>query len=216
VATRPRGRPRDPAIDDAILTATRELLIDVGYAGVSMDAVAARAGVTKPTIYLRFPTKAVLVFDAVFGKTRANTMPDTGNLIDDLRQAYAWAVDEFAAPDARAALPGLLAEVSATPEMAQLIRNRLIEPEYARVRDMLDRARRRGEIRDTADLTLVIDAFLGTALARAIVVDHPIDHEFGTRLVDLLVNGIAAPCTLGSASDGCSTSFVPQRNSSRG
>jgi AcrR family transcriptional regulator len=193
VPARPRGRPRDPAIGDSILSAARQLLLDVGYTGLSMDAVAARAGVTKPTIYLRFPTKPVLIFEAVFGRTQANPMPDTGNLRDDLKQAYSWAVDEFAAPEARAALPGLLADVTANPQLAQLIRERLIDPEYTRVRDMLERARARGEIRRDADLTLTIDAFLGTALARAIVVDHPIDRAFGNDLVDLLINGIAAP-----------------------
>ncbi len=55
MATRQRGRPRDPAINDAILTAARELLVEVGYAELSMEAVAARAGVSKPTLYLRWP-----------------------------------------------------------------------------------------------------------------------------------------------------------------
>ncbi|OBF83713.1 hypothetical protein A5791_02535 [Mycobacterium sp. 852002-51163_SCH5372311] len=167
--------------------------MQVGYTGLSMEAVAARAGVTKPTIYLRFPTKPVLVFEAVFGKTKSKAMPDTGNLHDDLNQAYSWAVDEFAAPEARVALPGLLTEIAANPELAQLIRSRLIEPEYGRVHGLLERARGRGDVRDSADLTLVIDAFLGTALARALVVDRPIDRAFGDDLVDLLINGLAAP-----------------------
>jgi AcrR family transcriptional regulator len=186
-----RGRPRDPAIDDAILTATRDLLIDVGYAGLSMEAVAARARVSKPTLYLRYPSKGVLVFDAVFGKTKARELPDTGDLIADLREAYDWAVDEFAAPEARAALPGLLAEVSASRELAQLVRTVVIEPEYARVRELLERAKQRGEVRADADLSLVIDALTGTALARASLLDDPLDHTSGERLVELLVTGMA-------------------------
>ncbi|MGH3714374.1 MAG: TetR/AcrR family transcriptional regulator [Micromonosporaceae bacterium] len=190
MSARRRGRPRDPAINDAILTATRELLLDVGYAGLSMEAVAARARVSKPTLYLRYPTKGVLVFDAVFGKTKTLAMPDTGDLRNDLRVAYEWAVDEFAAPEARAALPGILAEVSASPEMARLLRTLVVEPEYARVHDLLQRAQHRGEIRADADLPLVIDAFIGTALARATILDHPLDHTFATRLVELLVAGL--------------------------
>lgn len=191
MSTRQRGRPRDPAIDDAILTATRELLLRVGYSGLSMEAIAARARVSKPTLYLRYPTKGVLVFDAIFGKTKSIAMPDTGSLLTDLREAYDWAVDEFAAPEARAALPGLLADVSASPELANLVRATVIEPEYARVHALLKRAQHRGEIRSDADLPLVIDAFIGTAMARATLLDSPLDHAFSARLVELLITGMA-------------------------
>ena len=191
MSTRQRGRPRDPAINDAILTATRELILAVGYAGLSMEAVAARARVSKPTLYLRYPTKAALVFDAIFGKTKTIAMPDTGSIATDLREAYDWAVDEFAPPEARAALPGLLAEMSSSPQLAQLVRTLVLDPEYNRVHDLLQRAQRRGEIRADADLPLVIDAFIGTALARATILDHPIDRAFGARLVELLITGLA-------------------------
>ena len=189
--TRQRGRPRDPAINDAILNATRDLLLDVGYAGLSMEAVAARAHISKPTLYLRYPSKGALVFEAVFGRTKAFAMPDTGDLLTDLREAYDWAVEEFAAAEARAALPGILAEVSASQELGRLARTTVIEPEYARVHALLERAQRRGEIRTDVDLTLVIDAFLGTALARATILANPLDHDAGARLVELLVNGLA-------------------------
>jgi AcrR family transcriptional regulator len=186
-----RGRPRDPAIGQAILDATRELLLDVGYAGVSMEAVATRAGTTKPTLYRRYPNKGALVFDAVFGKTRAVAMPDSGNLIADLGEAYDWAVAEFAAPEARAALPGLMADVSASPELRQLVQSLVIDPEYARVERLLRNAQARGEIGPEADLTLAIDAFLGTALARASLLDQPLNHADGKRLVELIVSGLA-------------------------
>ncbi len=190
VTTRPRGRPRDPAIDEAILTATRDLLIDVGYAALSMEAVAARARVSKPTLYLRYPTKGLLVFDAVFGKTKTRALPDSGELLADLREAVSWGVEEFAAPEARAAIPGVLAELASSPELSRMVRTQVIEPEYARLRGLLERAQTRGEIRADADLTLVIDAFVGTALARATVIDRPLDNDFGLRLVDLVVAGL--------------------------
>ena len=186
-----RGRRRDPAIDAAILTATRQLLVEVGYANLSMEAVAARAGVTKPTLYLRYPTRAVLVFEACFGKTKTRELPATGSIRADLCEAYRWAVDEFAAPEARAAIPGLLSEVAANAELSALIRGVVIGPEYARVRDQLELAQERGEIRADVDLDLVIDAFIGTALARITLLDHPVDHSYGARLVDLLLDGAA-------------------------
>jgi AcrR family transcriptional regulator len=186
-----RGRPRDPALNEAILRATRELLLEVGYPGLSMEAVAARAQVSKPTLYLRFPTKGALVFEAVLGKTKALEMPDTGDLVADLGATYDAGVDEVAAPEARAALPILLAELSASPELARLVQSRVLGPEYHRVRNLLEQAQRRGEIRSDVDLRLVIDAFFGTALARAVILGGPLDHDFSAALVDLFINGMA-------------------------
>lgn len=188
-----RGRPRDPAIDAAILSATRELLLEVGYANLAMEAVAARAGVSKPTLYLRYPTRAVLVFEAIFGKTKVRPTPNTGSIRADLYEAYDWAVEEFSAPEARAAIPGLLADVAASPELGQLIRTVVIGPEYQRVRVRMEEAQRGGELRSDVDLDLVIDAFIGTALARVTLLDHTVDHAYGKRLVDLLLDGIATP-----------------------
>jgi AcrR family transcriptional regulator len=188
--TTTRGRRRDPAKDEAILVATRRLLVDKGYAALSMEAVAGRAEVSKPTLYLRYPNKALLVFEAVFGKTKARAVPDSGSVVADLREAYSWAVEEFAAPEARAALPGLLGELAARPELAALVRAAVIEPEYARVRAALERGQERGEIRRDVDLELVIDAFTGTALARVSLLDHAVDRAYGDRLVDLLVEGL--------------------------
>jgi hypothetical protein len=88
-------------------------------------------------------------------------------------------------------VPGLLAELAASPELAELVRHQVVEPEYARVRAALQRGQERGEIRDDVDLELVIDAFTGTALARVTLLDHPVDRAYGERLVDLLVEGLA-------------------------
>ncbi len=184
-----RGRKRSPEIDAAIRSAAAELLGEVGYTSLTMEAVAARAGVSKPTLYLRYPSRAVLVFDAIFGKTKGLDIPDHGDIRAELRETYRWAVDEFSAPEARAAIPGLLAEVGSAPELARLVRTVAVEPEYGRVRSMLERARARGQIRADADLDLMIDVFIGTALARVTLIDHPLDHDFGDRLVDLLLDG---------------------------
>ncbi|GAA4385893.1 TetR/AcrR family transcriptional regulator [Tsukamurella soli] len=184
-----RGRKRSPEIDAAIRAAAAEVLGEVGYASLTMEAVAARAGVSKATLYLRYPSRAVLVFDAIFGKTKVRDVPDHGDIRAELRETYRWAVDEFSASEARAAIPGLLAEVGSAPELARLVRTVAVEPEYGRVRSMLERARTRGEIRTDADIDLMIDVFIGTALARVTLIDHPLDHDFGDRLVDLILDG---------------------------
>jgi AcrR family transcriptional regulator len=191
MTTRARGRPRDPALDAAILGATRELILEVGYAGVSMEAVAARAEVGKPTVYRRYPSKAALVFDAVFGQTKSRPLPGHGEIGADLREAYGWAVEEFASSEAKAALPGLLADLSSNEQLLDLVRRLVIDPEVDRVRDALRAAQERGEIREDADLDLAIDAFTGTALARTTLINRPVNRAYGDALVDLLMHGLA-------------------------
>lgn len=184
-----RGRKRDPAIDTAILAATRELLLEVGYANLSMEAVAARAGTTKPTLYLRYPTRAALIFTATFANSTFRPLAQTGDIRADLYGAYRLMIQEFSAPAARAAIAGLLAEIAANPELAQIMRTAVIGPEYERARRQLSEAQRRGQIRDDVDLDLIVDGLIGTALVRITMLDHPIDDVYGQRLVDLLIDG---------------------------
>jgi len=190
VEARRQGRPRDPAINDAILNAARQLLTEVGYPRLTMEGVAARAGVQKPTLYLRYPTKPALVFAAAFGKTAAIADPETGSLVDDLTIAYQWLIDELTAPEARAALPGLMADMATDPDGAQLVRSLVIAPEYGRVRDRLERAIHHGEIRADADLELAIDALIGTALVRSAILDHPVDRTFTARTVEMILTAL--------------------------
>jgi AcrR family transcriptional regulator len=109
-ATTSAGRPRNPAKDVAVLQATRELLVEVGYQGATVVAIARRAGVGAPTIYRRWPTKESLVEDAAFGHPQPAPVPaPTGDLHADLRNWVATFLDFLADPVTRAALPGLLA-----------------------------------------------------------------------------------------------------------
>ncbi len=103
------GRPRDPAKDVAVLQATRELLVEEGYQGTTMVAIAKRAGVGAPTLYRRWPTKEALVEDAAFGHPDPVPVPmTTGDLYTDLRGWVAMFLGWLADPVPRAALPGLL------------------------------------------------------------------------------------------------------------
>ena len=173
------------------MRAARELLLEVGYVGITFRDIAARAGVSKPAVYRRWPTKAGVVFAAVFGRTRSREDPDTGSLAEDLRESYSWVIEEFTAPEAAAALPGLTADLAGDPQLAALVRQTIVDPEYERVRVALRRGQQRGEVRDDVDLTLIVDAFTGTAFTRATLLDRPVDAHFGERLVDLLVRGLA-------------------------
>lgn len=187
--SKPRGRPRDPALDDTILDATRQVLREVGYAALGIETVAARAGVSKPTVYRRWPAKAALVWEAVFGKTRAAPMPDTGDVAADLRVIVGWGVEEFTAPEARAALPGMVAEFGSNRELRRQVREGLIAPEYRRITEILERAKLRGQLRPDADPVLILDTLVGAVFARATVLDHAVDDELVADLVELVLRG---------------------------
>jgi AcrR family transcriptional regulator len=104
------GRPRDPDKDVAVLEAARELLVEEGYQGTTVVAIARRAGVGAPTIYRRWASKEALVEDAAFAHARPAPLPEpSGDLRDDLRAWVATFLEWLANPVTRAALPGLLA-----------------------------------------------------------------------------------------------------------
>lgn len=104
------GRPRDPAKDAAVLQAARDLLVDEGYHGTTVIAIARRAGVGAPTIYRRWATKEALIEDAAFGHPQSAPLPaPTGDLRTDLHAWVSQFLSFLADPVTRAALPGLLA-----------------------------------------------------------------------------------------------------------
>jgi AcrR family transcriptional regulator len=111
------GRPRDPRIDGAVLAATTELLEEVGYLQLTIAAIADRAGTSKPAIYRRWATKAHLVHEALFAVNAPDVVLEGKDLRSDLRGLVLAGLDVLGSPAARAALPGLMAEMVADPEM---------------------------------------------------------------------------------------------------
>src|SRR5215475_3487601 len=97
-------RPRLPSADQVIVEATRVLLLENGYAGVSIEGVAARAGVAKTTIYRRWPSKAELVFEVAIHRSRLGPAPDTGTLVGDLAAVAVIIVRSLSRPVAAAAM----------------------------------------------------------------------------------------------------------------
>src|SRR5690242_7419882 len=94
-----RGRPRDESANARILQAVRDLLTDVGYDGLSYEQVARRAGVSRPTIYLRWPTKAHLAYDAAFPAEDLKPISDTGNFRADLLRLARAAARSYSRPE---------------------------------------------------------------------------------------------------------------------
>src|SRR6202020_1073962 len=112
------GRPRDPRIDAAILTATADLLVQIGYSNLTLAAIAERAGTTKAALYRRWSSKAELVHEAAFPATPATLPRPTGTIAADVRAMLEAARDLFTSPVVRAALSGLVADAASDPALS--------------------------------------------------------------------------------------------------
>ncbi|KJY30293.1 TetR/AcrR family transcriptional regulator [Streptomyces sp. NRRL S-495] len=149
------GRPRDSRVDEAILTATRGLLAHAGYAGLTMDAVAERAGIGKAAIYRRYATKQDMVFAAAIHAPDLPASPDTGTLEGDLTALVQEIVDHLSAPAATSAVLGLLADLGTSPDLAARFHQTFVVRELGSIRGLLERAVARGELHAVPDVALV-------------------------------------------------------------
>ncbi len=152
------GRRRDPACDAAILAATLESFVEDGYAGMSIEGVAGRAGVGKATIYRRYPSKAELVVAAV--RTNAcitDHLPDTGDLRADLRSMLQALVEHLRGREGKVLIT-FMAERLRHPELAAEFERSVIGKKRAHIRKLLRAAIRRGDLPANTDVELVAEA----------------------------------------------------------
>lgn len=149
-----RGRPRDPGVDAAIRAAALELLADAGYARLTMDQVAARAEVSKSSLYLRWPNKVALVADALQHRARAvPEVPDTGSLAGDMRTFLTALLG--ARGEASRALAAVSGEIATNSELRQAWHRGLAGTLTGCLRQIVDRAVVRGELPADSDAELL-------------------------------------------------------------
>jgi AcrR family transcriptional regulator len=189
----PRGRPRSAEADRAILNATVDLLASRGLGALSIEEVAARAGVGKATIYRRWSSKGLLALDAFVDSFQAEQpLPDTGTLRGDLIAALTAWVRAVTRTSMGPLLTGLIAEAQHDPALRAAWRERVLEPLRGQHRIMLDRAIARREIPATVDREVVLDLFFGAAQHRLLLGHLPLTDEFIAEVVDVILNGIRA------------------------
>jgi AcrR family transcriptional regulator len=184
------GRPRNPRIDSSVLRATVELLGTSGYGGLSVDAIAQRAGTSKPAIYRRWPSKAHLVHEAVFPISEATELPDTGSLAGDVREMVRRSTRVLTTPAARAAMPGLLAEMAMDPTLHAKLLDRFGDITSRGMADLLKRAASRGEVRPAVAAADLVEALAGMALMAIITRDQTLGDEWVERTATLITKGI--------------------------
>ncbi len=186
------GRPRDPRIDAAVLDATVELLGQTGYAELAVDAIARRAGTSKPAIYRRWPSKAHLVHEAVFPIGRATELPDTGSLAGDVEEIVRRVVAVLTTPAARAALPGLVGEMAADLTLHAKLLERFSDILSRGLTDRLNDAAARGEVRPDVTAEELSEAVTGITLLALLTRGPALDDGWVQRTATLIMRGISA------------------------
>jgi AcrR family transcriptional regulator len=184
------GRPRDPRIDAAILTATADLLVHIGYSNLTLAAVAERAGTTKTALYRRWSSKAELVHEAAFPVAPSALVGPVGDIAADVRAMIAAARDVFTTPVVRAALPGLVADMSADSELNARVMSRFVDL-FTAVRVRLREGVDRGEVHRDVDPDRLIELIGGATLLRLLLrPDEQLDDAWVDQTTAILVHGV--------------------------
>lgn len=183
-----RGRPRDAGVDAAILSVTAELLGEVGYAHLTMEQVAARAKVSKDSLYRRWPNKLALVADALQRRPRAvPEVPDTGSLPGDMRAFLRALLRSRSA--AQRTLSGVSSEIATNPELRAAWHRGLGGMLSGCAREIVIRAAGRGELPPDADIELL------SQLPLSLLQNWRLEHagQPGDDLADRIVRQFYTP-----------------------
>jgi AcrR family transcriptional regulator len=183
----PAARPRvEGERELEILDATLEVLADVGYDRLTMDAVAARAKASKATLYRRWKDKASLVVDALLVVKHTAEVPDTGSLRGDLIASFC-GLGGLTDEQGVATFASVLTAISRDEEFATAFRRDVLGPKIAAGHLIFERARERGELHDDADLDLLAPALAGIILHRHFVLgEHPTEDAI-VRVIDQII-----------------------------
>jgi AcrR family transcriptional regulator len=185
-APRGRGRPRSEQVDQAVLDATIDLAGEVGMHAMSMDDLAQRVGVSKATIYRRWPSKERLVLDALNRAMRPFDLIDTGSLRGDLDAYLGELARRMSSGKASDVLPDLIAasvrDANLRASLDEYIRHRR-QP----LQSILGRGVARGELEVDADVDVLIDALIGPFVYRRLLSHDVLDDDFVDRLLGVVL-----------------------------
>ncbi|MEV0735101.1 TetR/AcrR family transcriptional regulator [Streptomyces sp. NPDC050549] len=193
------GRPRDAARDEAILDAAREVLLRDGYAGLSMEKIAAAAGVGKPTLYRRWSSKAALVGDAVLHSFLASVpgtrLPGRQTTDGAAQQLTAWFgayATSVGDPRHAAMILALTAAAAESPHDAESLYRHHTRAQYEAVVSCLRAGVASGEFRADADLEAVADALIGSVLYQLLTRTSDASPHRTEHLLVILLAGLRA------------------------
>jgi AcrR family transcriptional regulator len=189
----PNPARRNEHSRQAILTATADLLAEVGYTKLAVEAIAARAGVGKQTIYRWWPDKGALVLDAYFalvGAEQGLAFPDSGDLETDLRLALGSTVDSLADPVYEQRYRALLTAIQDDPKLAAAMLDRLLKPWLEATTQRLHAARQEGQIRKDVDLDVAAELLYGPIYYRWLLRTGPLSRQYVDALVAMALRAL--------------------------
>jgi AcrR family transcriptional regulator len=191
---RHRGHALDTSRDVAIRDAALDLLSEIGYDRLTMDAIAARAHASKATIYRRWPGKAALVVDALNCSKGTMHEPDTGTLEGDL----AVLGQSSCSPESRfnsQIMLGLITALAHDAELRDVVRERMIEPRTKVLRQIFERAVARGEVSPDRNLDLLVSLFPALMIQRVLITGELPDADFSSHVISDVILPLATAST---------------------
>jgi len=186
---RPPGRPRSEQARLSILRSTLELLAKKGFSNLTIEAVAAHAGVAKATVYRWWPDKAALIADAFASSTTPKLhFPDTGSLRTDMSRQMRQVVKIFRSRRGRI-VSAMLGAGQSDRSLIAAFRERFLMPRRREAYATLRRAIRRGELRKNVDMDLLLDSLYGPIYMRFLIQHDNLTPEFVEGLCELALGG---------------------------
>ncbi|MFI1801738.1 TetR/AcrR family transcriptional regulator [Streptomyces sp. NPDC020379] len=185
------GRPRDGRIDAAVPAAVMELLNESGYGNLTLEAVAARAGTSKPALRRRWRSRQHLVVDALVTTVGTAPTPDTGCTHCDLIAGIGTLSQAFGTSLGRRVLPALIADLADTPDLKSAFLEKFFHTRRASTAEALRRGIRRGDIRPDADIDLLLDMLASTTYYRVLFGHLPVTPTLAEDVVQVVMSGVA-------------------------
>jgi AcrR family transcriptional regulator len=196
---RAAGRPRSATADTAILAATREALVELGWSKLTLGDVATRAGVAKTTLYRRWAGKNELVVDAVAELFDELHLPDRGTLAADIEGVVLQFATILARPEAKSGLMAVVAESVRDDALRDRIRESIVDRQKCLVVEGRARAQARGELPPETDpeeaartADLIFDVVAGAVVHRTLVSAEPADEEWVRSFTQVLLLGLTS------------------------
>ncbi|WP_024793740.1 TetR/AcrR family transcriptional regulator [Tomitella biformata] len=194
VAPGPDASRRSDRARRAILSATRNLVADVGYARLSIEGIAAAAGVGKQTIYRWWPSKAAVIFDAILDANTQEegsvTLPDTGDLESDLRLVLRGAVAALTDPANDRLQRAITAEIQTDLAVAGELVRRLLRPQLDATAARIAAGIRAGQVDESVDPRLAVELLFGPVFHRWLLRTGDLDNPFADGVLAMLMTGL--------------------------
>ena len=183
------GRPRDARVDEQIVVATLAEIEERGFAGASIESIAARVGVGKATIYRRWPNREALLRFVAEQVTDAVEVGDTGDLRKDLLAVFEPLAAQFYVGGAARLMPAMIAEAARDESMRELLHGLVQERRQPAV-DAVERARSRGELKRGVVAEDVVDLIAGSFLYRFLLLGQPLGPDVARKAIDAVLDGV--------------------------